>query len=32
VKTKDFYLSCGYGDILGVWYSGTVMVGCAGDL
>jgi hypothetical protein len=32
VKTKDFYVSCGYSDIWRVWFSGTVIVGCDGDL
>jgi hypothetical protein len=31
VKTKYFYVSCGHSDILSVWFSGTVIVGCVGD-
>jgi hypothetical protein len=31
VKTKDCYVSSGYSDILTVWFSGTVIVGCGSD-
>jgi hypothetical protein len=30
VRTKIFYVSCGYSDIWSVWFSGTVIVGCGG--
>jgi hypothetical protein len=32
VKTKDFYVSCVYSDIWSVWFSGSVIVRCGGDL
>jgi hypothetical protein len=32
VKTKDFYVSCGYSDIWNVSFSGADIAGCGGDL
>jgi hypothetical protein len=32
VKAEDFYVRCDYSDIWSVWFSGTVIVGCGGDL
>jgi hypothetical protein len=32
VKTEDFDVSSSYSDIWSVWFSGTVIVGCGGDL
>jgi hypothetical protein len=32
VKTENFYVSFGYSDIWSVLFTGTVIVGCGGDL
>jgi hypothetical protein len=32
MKREDFYVSCDYNNNWSVWFSGTVIVGCSGDL
>jgi hypothetical protein len=32
VKMEDFYVSCDYSENWSVWFSGTVIFGCGGNL